>query len=94
MTRRMIDASIWKNDKFGALPPMARLLQIGLINHADEQGRGRAHPALLRSKIFPYDDVSVNDIIEWLAMIEANGAIRLFADGKDDYQLVDFQQGE
>ncbi len=49
MTRRMLDSGIWANEHFAGLPPMVRLLQIGIINLADDQGRMKAHPAYLRS---------------------------------------------
>ena len=59
MTRRMLDSGLWSNEHFAQLPPMARLLLIGMINHADDQGRIKAHPAYLRSIVFPYDDIDV-----------------------------------
>ncbi len=56
MKKRMLDGGIWANEKFAELPCMARLLQIGLINLADDQGRIKAHPSYLRSQLFPYDE--------------------------------------
>lgn len=85
----MIDSGMWSNENFAALPAMARLLQIGIINHADDQGRMKAHPAYLRSQIFPYDDVSIDDLNEWLMLIMQNGTIELYAvDGKEYLQLT------
>lgn len=89
MTRRMIDSGMWSNENFAALPAMARLLQVGVINHADDQGRIKAHPAYLRSQIFPYDDVTIDDVQKWLKMITQNGtAIVYEVDGKDYLQLA------
>jgi len=89
----MIDSAMWQNEKFATLPPMARLLQIGIINHADDQGRGKAHPSLLRAQVFPYDDVTLSDILDWLRMIQSNGTIMLYsADGKDYYQMCNWWQ--
>lgn len=89
MTRRMIDSGMWSNENFAALPAMARLLQIGIINHADDQGRIKAHPAYLRSQIFPYDDVAVDDVSKWLQLITQNGTAIIYeADGKEYIQLV------
>lgn len=89
MTRRMIDSGMWSNENFAALPAMARLLQVGIINHADDQGRIKAHPAYLRSQIFPYDDVSIDDVRKWLQTITQNGtAIVYEVDGKEYLQLV------
>lgn len=89
MTRRMIDSGMWSNENFAALPAMARLLQIGIINHADDQGRIKAHPAYLRSQIFPYDDVGIDDVQKWLQLITKNGTAIIYeVDGKDYLQLV------
>jgi hypothetical protein len=93
MTRRMIDAGIWANEHFAMLPPMARLLQIGIINMADDQGRMKAHPAYLRSQIFPYDDVLINDVQSWLDQIAANDTLILYeVDGKAYLQLLNWWQ--
>lgn len=91
MARRLIDPSIWQNEKFGLLPPMARLLLMGIVTSADDQGRGKAHPALLRSLVFPYDDVALTEICDWLALIETNGTVRLYTVGeKEYYQLLNW----
>lgn len=93
MTRRMLDGSIWSNEHFADLPPMARLLLIGIINLADDQGRMKAHPAYLRSQVFPYDDVALDDVLGWLARIEANDTVRLYeVDGKQYLQLTNWWQ--
>lgn len=91
MTRRMIDSAIWHNEKFGTLPPMARLLAIGIINHADDQGRGKANPVYLRSQIFPYDDVTAGDVRQWLDMVAGNETITVYqSGGKDYYQILNW----
>lgn len=91
MTRRMLDSSIWTNEHFGEMPMMARLLLLGIINHADDQGRIKAHLVFLRSQIFPYDDVTTEQIGESLQLIEANGTIATYeADGKRYIQLLNW----
>jgi hypothetical protein len=93
MNKRMLDGSIWANEKFSDMPPMACLLQIGLINLADDQGRMKAHPLYLRSQIFPYRDVTVDEVSMWLSHIVANGtALAYQVDGKDYLQLVNWWQ--
>ena len=91
MTRRMLDSAIFKNEKFGTMPPMARLLAIGIINQADDQGRGKAHPVYLRSQVFPYDDVTAGQVSEGLAMVATNETILLYqVEGKDYYQILNW----
>ena len=91
----MIDPSIWINESFGGLTPSQRLLQIGLISLADDQGRGKAHPAYLRAQLFPYDDLQLQEIADGLQLIQKNGTIKLYEVGsKSYYQLLrwwDFQ---
>lgn len=89
MTRRMIDSSMWSNENFAALPAMARLLQIGMINHADDQGRVKANPLYLAKEIFPYDRVSPTNVTKWLELIAANGTIIVYTvEGKQYAQLT------
>ena len=91
MTRRMLDSAIWQNEKFGVMPSMARLLAIGIINQADDQGRGKAHPVYLRSQLFPYDDVTPGEVAEWLRAVAGNETILLYqVDGKDYYQILNW----
>jgi len=88
---RLHHTKMWESEKFAALPPLARLLQIALIDIADDQGRFKAHPAWLRSKVFPYDDVTLGDINEWLELINQNGMIILYeVDGRYFGQLVNW----
>lgn len=91
MTRRMIDSSMWQNEKFHELPLCARLLQISLINAADDQGRTKATPKYLKVQVFPFDEVSLDEIQQWLEIIQANGTIILYtAEGKQYAQLANW----
>ena len=91
MARRMIDDSMWANERFAEMPMGARLLQIGIINHAADQGRMKANPVYLRAQIFPYDDISPGQIKEWLSIMVANGTIILYeADSRLYVQLVNW----
>ena len=49
--RRMIDPEFWIDSRNKKLNYQERLFVIGMINHADDEGRLLADPALLRSKI-------------------------------------------
>lgn len=91
MPRRMIDSSMWSNETFAALPAMARLLLIGIITLADDQGRCKANPAYLRSQIFPYEDIATADIEWWLERMADNETVILYsAHGKAYLQLVNW----
>ena len=78
MSRRMLDSSVWSNENFAALPPRGRLLQIGMISIADDQGRLKANPLYLAKEIFPYDHMEAIDISKWLHQMEENGTIQIY----------------
>lgn len=92
MTRRMLDSGLWANERFGEMPMMARLLLLGIINHADDQGRIKGKLSYLRTEIFRYDeDVTNEQVAECLEHIEANGTITIYQeDGKDYIQLLNW----
>ncbi|MCP4567953.1 MAG: hypothetical protein GY841_10275 [FCB group bacterium] len=87
--RRMIHSCIWPSEDVGSLTIQQRLLWVGLITTADDQGRGRAHPGLIRSAIFPFDDLTLPCITEDLEAIAGKGFIILYrGNDKDLYQVV------
>jgi hypothetical protein len=91
MARRMIDDSIWANERFAEMPMGARLLQLGIINHADDQGRMKANPTYLRAQVFPYDDVAPQQVQQWLILMVENDTIILYeAEGRQYLQLVNW----
>ena len=92
MTRRMIDAALWQNEKFTRMPMGARMLQLGIITHADDQGRAKASLSFLRMQIFPDDEEVTNvDIQRWLDLMVKNGTIILYvADEKQYVQLINW----
>ena len=58
----MIEDKTWKSYQVGQLNYRQRCLWIGLISTADDQGRGHAHPGILRGAIFPYDDLTNDEL--------------------------------
>lgn len=81
---RMIKSDFWGDEKIGTLSHIARLLFIGSWNFADDAGICRGNPAFLKSNIFPYDDITIQDVknaldecisANLLKAIENNGEI-------------------
>jgi len=65
--RRMVYTSLWQNPEFGALSDGAKLLYIGMITVADDDGRLRGNSHLLRSQVFPFDEkVSIENVRKWI----------------------------
>ena len=92
MSKRMIDASVWRSENFVSLPPMARLLMMGMITTADDQGRLQASPMFMRGDFFPGDDeATIKNIQAWLEMLNANKTIILYSvEGKQYAQFVNW----
>ena len=74
----------WEDEKLAKLPVHARLLFIGTWNFADDNGALLANPVLMKSHIFPYEDIGIFTISEWIDMLVENGMlIRTTYNGKD-----------
>ena len=92
--KRMIDPSFWTDEKLGEHCNMVeRLLFMGLISNADDEGRGRANPKLLMSSIFPYDDMRISDFKNSLAKLAGLGLIRLYqVESQQYFEIVNFKK--
>lgn len=83
---RTVKPEIWSDEALGACPRDARLLFIGLITQADDAGRFRAAPALLRASIFPYDESLNKDRVQdWLEALGAAGLVLLYTVKGEQY---------
>lgn len=58
----MIEPAIWQSESMGSLTIRQRLMFIGMFSNADDQGRLRASAPVIRSMIFPYDDIALSEI--------------------------------
>ena len=90
--KRMINGDTWEDEFFTSLSIFARLLWMGIITKlADDQGRLRDNAALIRSNIFPLDDVPLNDIEQAIQLFSIDGRIvRYKKDGKKLIQIVNW----
>ena len=81
---RTIKPEFWEDEKLAKLPVYARLLFIGTWNFADDNGVLLANPVLMKSHIFPYEDIGISTISEWIDLLVENGMlIRTTYNGKD-----------
>jgi len=85
MTRpriRSLKPETWADEKIGRLSRDARLLFIGLITMADDDGRFRALPSAILGHVFPYDDDAARRLDKWMGELEAQRlVVRYEADG-------------
>lgn len=69
--KRMIDPSFWEDPTIGTLSVPARLLFIGMMSHADDDGRLEVEPRYIRRAVFGFDDdITTAYVVEYLAEIE------------------------
>lgn len=86
---RVFKRNLVENERFGTLPLFAQHLFMMLCLLADDQGRLIGHPAFIRSRAFPYQDVSLSDVSDGLAALSAAGLIlRYQAEGRELIQIL------
>ena len=84
----MLSPDIWTDEGFMALGPRGRLLWIGMISNADDDGRGGASARTLRAKVFPGDDMTEADVLTLRAEVSEHMRVTVYsAEGVECYQL-------
>jgi hypothetical protein len=85
---RAIKSTIWDDTWFGRLSSFEMNVWIGLFSKcADDQGRLQDDAALIRSKLFPYQDVAIATVEEALQKFN-NGHLIRYEKGEHLAQLV------
>jgi hypothetical protein len=64
---RNIKPGFFTNEVLAELPPLTRLLFIGLWTEADREGRLEDRPVRLKLRLFPLDEFDVNEALEQLS---------------------------
>jgi hypothetical protein len=82
---RSIKPSFWSDEAIAELSIPARLLVVGLISSADDEGRFLASNAAIAGYVFPHDDHPPTKIRRWLDEIETQGVIRLYSVNRREY---------
>lgn len=82
---RSIKPEMWHDEAFGSLTPQARLLFIGLITMADDEGRLRDLPAAIIGHVFPYDSVPPAKVDRWLEELNHADLIVRYDVGEHSY---------
>lgn len=63
---RNLKPGFFKNEELAECQPLARLLFAGLWCLADREGRLEDRPKRIRAEVLPYDDGSVDDLLQEL----------------------------
>ncbi len=72
---RSLKPEFFRDEKVQRLPVQARLLMIGLISHADDEGRLDGDPRAVNSQVFPHDGLPASKVDHWLELIAEKGLI-------------------
>lgn len=82
---RTIKPSFWADEGVAELSRDARLLTIGLISFADDEGRFLASTAAISGFCFPHDDLPAAKVRRWLDEVERVGIVRLYSVNRREY---------
>lgn len=78
---RTMKPSFWGSPEVAGMSRDARLLTLGLISNADDDGRFLASPAALSGSIFPNDELSPAKVRTWMAEVVASGMVHQYRCG-------------
>lgn len=93
MPRRLVSSEIFFNDKVAELPTEGKLLFIGMITNADDEGRLKGSPKFLKARIFPYDNIEVDSIKTFRDKCHRLGLIQCYeVDGFEYIRLVGWDE--
>lgn len=76
---RSIKPEIWQDEDFGLLDPEAQLLFIGLISHADDEGRFKGSAVRVRALVWPFrGDLAIDRVESRLVELADAGLIVMY----------------
>ena len=88
MRIRTVKPEFWQSEDLAEVSDKAKLLAIGLLNMADDEGYLKCHPSLIRSQLFPFNDNSLNIQGMLTELSNANYITLLSGDDGKDYLMV------
>src|SRR3990167_5061979 len=84
--KRMIAPHIWEDPSFNGISIEARLLFIGMISNADDEGYLRGDSGSLKRLVFGFDEGISEKIVGWIAELEAKlKNVHFFEVGNERY---------
>jgi hypothetical protein len=75
---RTLKPSFWSDPQVASLRRDARLLLVGLISFADDEGRFLASTAAIAGYVFPHDDLPTRTVRQWRDEIEKTGIAQFY----------------
>lgn len=91
--RRMIDPGFWLSTHHKKLIFRQRLLFLGMVSNADDEGRLKGDSSFLRATVFPYDDLKDLTVDEDIKALAEEGLIMPYVCKDSRYiQLVKWRE--
>lgn len=94
---RTVKPEYWEDEATGALSYPARLLDVGMRNHADDEGLLRWTPDFLRGALFRYDaDATADRVATWMREVEQAGIVFVYSSTRVRWQIafiIGFREG-
>lgn len=90
--RRYVTPETFGREDLLSLPPAVRLTEVGMRMYADDEGRERMTPALLRASLYPLNpEITDEAITDHLLQLDAAGCIVIYdASGRTYYAMTDW----
>lgn len=85
---RTLKPEMWEDEKVGHVSRDARLLFVGLITMADDEGKFRALPAVVLGHVFPYDADAARKLGQWLNELLEVGLVELWETAGVRYGMI------
>jgi hypothetical protein len=85
---RMVKPEFWDDEKLATISRDARLTFVGMWTHSDDYGVVKGHPAWLKNKIYPYEEIRQLDFQKWLNELEKLVCILPFDSEGEKYYYI------
>lgn len=85
---RTLKPEIWEDQAVGKLGPWERLLFVGLITMADDDGRLLALPSAIAGRVFPWDNGAAAKVGGWLRKVASVELVVLYQHDDIDYVQI------
>ena len=90
---RMVKPEFFDDEKLSEISRDARLLYVGLWVNSDDYGVVKGNHKWLKSKIYPYDEISPHQFTKWINELIGQDCIRAFkTKGENYYYIRTFSQ--
>ncbi len=86
--QRVLQPSIWTDPGFLSMSDKGRLLWIGLISFADDEGRGNGAPKSLKASIFPGDNISSGKMVKLIQEVLQHVRVKFYEIGGQIYYQI------